>query len=195
MDTGALYRAVGLFACANGVETTSREGVGRLLGDIKVELRFVKGEQRVYLNGYDVSAEIRRPEISMAASNVSAIPAVREFLFELQRNIAASNNVVMDGRDIGTVVLPSAQVKIFLTASPEDRARRRYGELVEKGHSIDYSALLEEVKQRDHNDENRPISPLRQAPDATRVDTTGNTLEQSVQQLIGIVKEKLRYVV
>ncbi|MEM1485935.1 (d)CMP kinase [Oscillospiraceae bacterium PP1C4] len=191
VDTGALYRAIGLFVTSNGVETTSHEEVGKLLPEIQVGLRFVKGEQRVFLNGYDVSTEIRRPDISMAASNVSAIPAVREFLFALQRNITLENNVVMDGRDIGTVVLPHAQIKVFLTADPEERARRRCDELTQKGHMVEYDALLEEVKQRDYNDANRPIAPLKQADDAVRVDTTGNTLEQSVEQLVNLVKEKL----
>lgn len=128
----------------------------------------------------------------MAASNVSAIPAVRQFLFALQQNMAVEHDVVMDGRDIGTLVLPHAQVKIFLTASPEERARRRYDELKARGHEVDYGALLEEVRQRDYNDSHRAIAQLRQADDALLVDTTGNTLEQSVQALTKLVKERLR---
>lgn len=131
-----------------------------------MELRYKNGEQRVFLNGYDVSEEIRRPEVSMAASNVSAIPAVRQFLFALQQNMAVEHDVVMDGRDIGTIVLPGAQVKIFLTASPEEPARRRYDELKAKGHDVDYDALLEEVRQRDYNDSHRAIAQLKQADDA-----------------------------
>lgn len=192
VDTGALYRAVGLFATANGVDTTCAEQVERLLSGVKVELRFVKGEQRVFLNGYDVSEEIRHPEISMAASNVSAVPGVRTFLFATQQNLAVENNVVMDGRDIGTVVLPHAQIKIFLTATAEDRAQRRYLELREKGHKVDYKTLLAEVKRRDENDSNRSIAPLLQAQDAILVDTTGNTLEQSMKQVTAVIKEKLR---
>lgn len=195
VDTGALYRAIGLYAISNGVETTSPQNVERLLNGLRVELRFVKGEQRVFLNGYDVSEEIRRPEMSMAASNVSAIPAVRKFLFALQQNMAAESDLVMDGRDIGTVVLPHAQIKLFLTASPEERARRRYEELLEKGHTVEFNALLEEVKQRDYNDANRAIAPLKQAADAILVDTTGNTLEESVSQLVKIVKERLEHAV
>lgn len=192
VDTGALYRAIGLYVSANGGDTTAKEDVERLLEGARVELRFVEGEQRVFLNGYDVSDDIRRPEMSMAASNVSAIPAVRAFLFALQQNMAAENNVVMDGRDIGTVVLPHAQVKLFLTASPEERARRRYDELIAKGHTVDYDTLLAEVKQRDYNDANRAIAPLKRAEDAALVDTTGNTLEQSVAALLTIVRERLR---
>lgn len=192
VDTGALYRAIGLYANANGVATDDPAGVERLLGGIKVELRYKNGEQRVFLNGYDVSEEIRRPEVSMAASNVSAIPAVRQFLFALQQNMAVEHDVVMDGRDIGTIVLPGAQVKIFLTASPRSGRARRYDELKAKGHDVDYDALLEEVRQRDYNDSHRAIAQLKQADDALLVDTTGNTLEQSVQVLTKLVKERLR---
>ena len=192
VDTGALYRAVALYVTAHGADPKKEEQVEPLLKGVNVEIRFIKEEQRVFLNGYDVSAEIRQPEISMAASDVSAIPAVRAFLFALQQNMAVEHDVVMDGRDIGTVVLPKAQVKIFLTASPEERARRRFEELREKGHHVEYETLLEEVKQRDYNDAHRAIAPLRQASDAVLADTTGNTLEQSIQQLLGIVKERLK---
>ena len=195
VDTGALYRAVGLYATANGIETTDEAGVERLLMSAKVELRHDKrGTQRVYLNGYDVSEEIRRPEISMAASNVSALPAVRQFLFALQQNLAMEHNVVMDGRDIGTVVLPRAQVKIFLTASVEDRARRRFDELTAKGGSVTYEEVLEDIRKRDESDTNRAIAPLKQARDALLVDTTGNTLERSIDILLKLVKEQLAHV-
>ena len=195
VDTGALYRAVGLYATANGIETTDEAGVERLLMSAKVELRHDKsGTQRVYLNGYDVSEEIRRPEISMAASNVSALPAVRQFLFALQQNLAMEHNVVMDGRDIGTVVLPRAQVKIFLTASVEDRARRRFDELTAKGRSVTYEEVLEDIRKRDESDTNRAIAPLKQARDALLVDTTGNTLERSIDILLKLVKEQLAHV-
>ena len=192
VDTGALYRAIGLFATANGANTADAGQVARLLSGVKVELRFVKDEQRVFLNGYDVSEDIRRPEISMAASNVSAIPEVRTFLFALQRNMAQEHNVVMDGREIGTVVLPQAQIKIYLTASPEERAQRRYEELIAKWHQVDYEKLLEEVKLRDHNDMTRPIAPLKQAEDAVRVETDGCTLEEAVSKMMKVVKEKLK---
>ena len=195
VDTGALYRAVGLYATANGIETTDEAGVERLLMSAKVELRHDKRvTQRVYLNGYDVSEEIRRPEISMAASNVSALPAVRQFLFALQQNLAMEHNVVMDGRDIGTVVLPRAQVKIFLTASVEDRARRRFDELTAKGRSVTYEEVLEDIRKRDESDTNRAIAPLKQARDALLVDTTGNTLERSIDILLKLVKEQLAHV-
>lgn len=192
VDTGALYRAIGLYATAHEADMQDEERMACLLKDVKIELRFIKGVQRVFLNGYDVSEEIRHPKISMAASKVSALRVVRTFLFALQQNLAAEHNVVMDGRDIGTVVLPKAQVKLFLTAQAEDRARRRFVELTQKGISADYETVLEEVRQRDKSDENRVISPLCQAEDAILVDTTGNTLEQSIAQLLEIVKEKLK---
>ncbi|MCI8648941.1 MAG: (d)CMP kinase [Anaerotruncus sp.] len=192
VDTGALYRAIGLYATAHEAQLDSPQQVGCLLPDIKLDLRQIEGIQHVFMNGYDVSEEIRQPEISMAASKVSALPEVRQFLFALQQNLAMENNVVMDGRDIGTVVLPAAQVKIFLTATPEERARRRYRELCEKGLQVDYDQLLAEVKQRDHNDATRAIAPLKQAADAVLVDTTEDTLEQAVQRIVQIVKEKLQ---
>ncbi len=192
VDTGALYRAIGLYATAHEAQLDSPQQVGCLLPDIKLDLRQIEGIQHVFMNGYDVSEEIRQPEISMAASKVSALPEVRQFLFALQQNLAMENNVVMDGRDIGTVVLPAAQVKIFLTATPEERARRRYRELCEKGMQVDYDQLLAEVKQRDHNDATRAIAPLKQAADAVLVDTTEDTLEQAVQRIVQIVKEKLQ---
>lgn len=144
VDTGALYRTVGLYALRCGADTTSADEVMPLLDGMSVELKYVNGEQRVLLNGEDVSDVIRTNEISMAASNVSAIPAVREFLLGLQRNIAASTSIVMDGRDIGTVILPQANVKIFMTASAEERAKRRHKELVERGQSISYEEVLNE---------------------------------------------------
>jgi len=191
IDTGALYRAVGLFALRQGVEPDDREDVTGLLGGVDVALRFVNGEQRVVLNGGDVSREIRRPEVSMAASAVSAIPAVREFLFVLQRSIAKSGDCLMDGRDIGTVVLPDASVKIFLTASPEERAGRRYKELREKGLDVEYETVLAELKQRDHNDSTRAAAPLKQAADAVLVDTTGIELPQAVELIKNIILDKI----
>ena len=162
-----------------------------MLKDVTVELKFVRGEQRVFLNGEDVSEEIRLPEMAMAASNVSAIPSVRSFLFELQQDMAKTNNVIMDGRDIGTVVLPHAQIKIFLTASPEDRAQRRFEQLKLSGTPVHYDELLEEIKQRDYNDSHREIAPLRQAEDAILVDTSGNTLEESVALLKSLIQGRL----
>ncbi|MBP5303304.1 MAG: (d)CMP kinase, partial [Clostridia bacterium] len=143
-------------------------------------------------NDEDVSDYIRTPEVSMAASNVSAIPEVRQFLFHTQQAIAEENNVIMDGRDIGTVVLPNAQVKIFLTASAEDRAKRRFDELIEKGMDVKYEDILEDMKKRDFNDSNRDVAPLKPADDAVLIDTSGNTLEESVELLTNTVKEKLQ---
>ena len=190
-DTGALYRAVGVNAMRKGADTKNAEQVGATLGGADVSLRFVDGEQRVFLGEEDVSLAIRTPEASMAASNVSAIPAVREFLFDLQRDIAAKNNCIMDGRDIGTVVLPNAQVKIFLTASAEVRAKRRYDELLAKGMQAEYSQVLEEMIQRDYQDSHRAIAPLKQADDAVLVDTSEMNLEQVLDTLNNIVKENI----
>ena len=188
VDTGALYRAVGYFVVSKGISTTDAEKVCECLKLIDVQLKYVDGQQRVFINDYDVTEHIRTAEISMAASNVSAIPKVREFLFDLQQNIAKTNNVVMDGRDIGTVVLPNADVKIFLTASAEERARRRHKELLEKGQNISFEDVLADVKTRDHNDSTRATAPLKQADDAVLVDTTELDFEQSVEALYNIAK-------
>ncbi len=191
VDTGALYRAVGVYCLRNNIATNDAEGVGAVLDKIVVELKFIDGVQHVYLNGDDVSTEIRLPEASMAASNVSAIPSVRAFLFDLQRDIAAKNNCIMDGRDIGTVVLPNAQVKIFLTADPEERAMRRFKELVEKGSNVTYEEVLEDLKVRDYNDSHREIAPLKPAEDSVIINTTGNTLEESINMITDTIKEKM----
>ncbi len=191
VDTGALYRAVGVYCLRNNITTTDADGVGAVLENITVELKFVDGVQHVYLNGDDVSTEIRLPEASMAASNVSAIPSVRAFLFDLQRDIAAKNNCIMDGRDIGTVVLPNAKVKIFLTADPEERAMRRFIELQEKGSTTTYEEVLADLKVRDYNDSHREIAPLKPAEDSVTVNTTGNTLEESIKLMINTIKEKM----
>ena len=191
VDTGALYRAVGVNALRNGIDTKDRQAVAESLSDISVNLVFENGEQKVLLNGEDVSAEIRTPDASMAASDVSAVPKVRDFLFDLQRSIASNNNCIMDGRDIGTVVLPNAKVKVFLTASPEERAMRRFRELSEKGSTVKYEEVLEDLIKRDYNDSHREVAPLKQANDAVLLDTTGMTLEQSVESLIKIIKEKV----
>ncbi len=191
VDTGALYRAVGVNAMRGGADTKNAEQVAATLSGAKVSLRFVEGEQRVFLGEEDVSVAIRTPEASMAASNVSAIPVVREFLFDLQRDIAKANNCIMDGRDIGTVVLPDAQVKVFLTASAEVRAKRRYDELLAKGMEADYNQVLEEMIQRDYQDSHRAIAPLKQADDAVLVDTSDMNLEQVLAALETIVKEKM----
>lgn len=190
VDTGALYRTVGLAAVKKGFKPSDAQNVVPMLKDIKVELRFVDGEQRVFLDGEDVSAAIRMPEISMAASDVSAIPAVREYLFDLQRDIANKNNCLMDGRDIGTVVLPDAQVKIFLTASAKVRAKRRYDELIEKGVEANFDDVLAELEQRDYQDSHREIAPLKQAEDAVLFDSGELTLQETIDGLAKIIKEK-----
>jgi cytidylate kinase len=169
---------------------SNAEAVESLLRDITPELKYMNGEQRVFLNGEDVSDKIRTPEVSMGASAVSAIPRVRDFLFDLQKKIAAENNVVMDGRDIGTVVLPDADVKIFLTASPEERARR-HKELTEKGQTVAFEEVLEDVNRRDYNDTHRDIAPLKQAEDAVLCDTTDADLQGAVDMLVNIISGKL----
>lgn len=190
IDTGALYRTVGLAASRAGVEPVEGKEVDELLSKIKVELTFNdKGEQVVLLNGEDVSGLIRTPEASMMASKISAVPAVRAFLLDLQRDMAKKNNVIMDGRDIGTVILPDAEVKIFLTATPEARAQRRYKELIEKGMDVKYEDILEDVKTRDYNDSHREIAPLKQADDAILADTTEVDLQGSIDLIIKIIKE------
>lgn len=191
VDTGALYRTVGLNALRLGKDTKSAEQVVPTLEGLEISLRFVDGEQRVFLGDEDVSSAIRQNEVSMAASNVSAIPAVREFLFDLQRDIAKKNNCIMDGRDIGTVVLPDAKIKIYLTASAEARADRRFKELTEKGQEVSYDKILEEIKARDYQDMNRVIAPLKQAEDAVLVDTTELDLEGSVEYMLRTIKERL----
>ena len=191
VDTGALYRAVGLFALRNHAETHDAAAVTALLPQIELSLRFKNGVQKVFLKNEDVSEAIRTPAVSMAASGVSAIPQVREFLFDLQRKIALESNIIMDGRDIGTVVLPNAQLKIFLTASAEDRAQRRFEELQAKSQPADYQQVLDDIRQRDYQDMHRATAPLKQADDAVKIDTTGNTLEQSITLLRGVLREKL----
>lgn len=192
VDTGALYRAIGLSAINNDVDISSINDVVAFLDKTSVELSFVKGEQRVILNGNDVSDYIRTPEVSMMASKISAIPVVREFLLNLQQDMAKTANIIMDGRDIGTVVLPQAQIKIFLTASAECRAKRRYTELKEKGMDVSYDSILKDIETRDYNDSHRDIAPLKPAQDATTIDTSDETLEQSVAKLSSFINCKLK---
>ena len=191
VDTGAIYRACGLFAARRGIARETIAEVIPLLGEISVSLAYQDGAQRIFLNGEDVSGLIRTPEISLYASAVSALPEVRAKLLSLQREIAEKNDVIMDGRDIGTVVLPNADVKIFLTASAEERARRRYLELKEKGADVTYEQTLIEVRERDAKDEGRAIAPLRPAEDAVIVDTTGKDKEESLAMLYGEIKARL----
>ncbi len=191
VDTGALYRSVALSLIKNGLSSDDEIAVAEHLKTINVDLCYVDGEQRVLLDGEDVSAFIRTPEVSMMASTSSALPVVRAFLLELQRKMAVEHNVIMDGRDIATVVLPNATVKIFLTADPEDRAKRRYDELILKDPSITYEEVLRDVIKRDKNDSERAIAPLKPAEDSIIINTTGNTLEQSVELLINTVKNNI----
>ena len=191
IDTGAMYRAIGLAAIRAGVDPDKDiQAVEKLLPDIKVDISHSKSGQLVFLNGEDVSTEIRLPDVSVAASDVSRIPAVRSKLLDLQRSIAEKTDVIMDGRDIGTVVLPDAQLKIFLTASVEERAMRRYRELCEKGIECNFDEVKKDMAYRDKNDSERDIAPLKPADDSIIVDTTGKTLEESVDMLLNIMKER-----
>ncbi|MFV0497741.1 MAG: (d)CMP kinase [Candidatus Fimivivens sp.] len=191
VDTGALYRSIGYYAHHRIADTTDAAQVVPLLPHIDIQMKYVDGMQRMLLNGEDVTEIIRRPEISMAASNVSAIPAVRSFLLDLQRDLAKVNNVVMDGRDIGTVVLPDAKIKFFLTATPQARARRRFLEYQEKGQTADFETVLADIQQRDYNDSHRAAAPLCQAQDAILIDSTDLTLQQTLERMTVTVEERL----
>lgn len=188
VDTGALYRTIALYITENNIPDDEIEAA---LPKADVSLRFIDGTQRVFLGDRDVSGLIRTPEISMAASHTSAIPAVRAYLFGTQQKIAAENNVIMDGRDIGTVVLPNADVKIFLTASAEERANRRYKELAEKPDCPTYQEILDDIIKRDYQDMHRETAPLKQAEDAVLVDTTHLDLEGSANEIIRVITEKI----
>lgn len=191
VDTGALYRTIALSAVRCGA-VGDNEKIITMLNDITVKLGFADdGSQCVYLNGEDVSSLIRTPEISMAASKVSAIPEVRAFLLDLQRDIANENHVIMDGRDIASVVLPNAKPKIFLFASPECRAERRYKELVEKGENVTYEDVLADVNQRDYQDSHREIAPLKPTEESVMADTSELDLQQSIELIIRIIKENM----
>ena len=190
VDTGALYRTVGYAAVTAGISTKDAAALEALLPTIEVDVRYENGVQCVYLNGENLGDKIRRPEISMAASDVSAIPAVRAFLLDTQRDIARRNSVVMDGRDIGTVILPDADVKIFMVASAEARARRRTKELAEKGMPAVYEDVLCEMRERDAQDSGRAIAPAIPAPDAVHLDNSGMTIEETVNAVIDIIEKK-----
>ncbi len=192
-DTGALYRSIALNAINSGTNTDNEAEINELLSNTKVEIKFIDGEQRVFLNSQDVSDKIRTTEVSMMASKVSAIAAVRDFLLELQRGLARENNVIMDGRDIGTVVLPQAQVKIFLTASAQCRAKRRYKDYLAAGNTQEsYEQILADIQQRDYNDSHRAVAPLKPAEDSVIVDTSDDTLEQSVEKITAVVNSKIK---
>lgn len=189
VDTGALYRAIAFFMQERKLNDEAE--IVTALGDVEVNLKFVDGVQRVFLCGEDVTEKIRTPQISMMASKISAIPEVREFLLHLQRDLAQKNNVLMDGRDIGTVILPNADVKIFLTASPEARAQRRHKELLGKGLESRYEEVLADILKRDRDDSTRAVAPLKRAEDAILVDTSDCNLEESIELVLRIVKENL----
>ena len=192
VDTGAIYRTVALRAREAGADPSDPKQVAPLLEDLDLRMDYGgDGVQRMYLSGRDVTETIRENEISALASQVAALPAVREFLLDFQRKQAREHNVVMDGRDIGTVVLPRAGVKIFLTAAPEARARRRTAELLQRGQDADFDETLREIRQRDEQDENRPVAPLRQAEDAALLDTTNLDLKGSLEALLTLVRERL----
>lgn len=191
VDTGALYRTVGLYMYRNHIDPQNAPDVIGALSSIRVRVAYEQGTQHVYLNDEDVSEAIREHEISRYASLVSAVPEVRAFLLDLQRDIAKENSVVMDGRDIGTVIFPDAQVKIFLVANDETRAMRRCRELKEKGQTVAYETVLHDIRERDAQDRNREIAPAVAAPDAVVLDNSGMDLEQCTQAALAIIKEKI----
>ena len=191
VDTGAIYRTIGYYAWANRLDPHDGAALAAVLPDLRIEMRYGEdGLQHMLLNGEDVTAQIRLPEISMYASAVSAHPEVRAYLLEMQRELARTNNVIMDGRDIGTVVLPDAQVKVFLTASPEARARRRMLELEQRGTPQPFEQILTDIQERDWNDSHRAAAPLRQAEDAVLLDTTELTFQESEAALLHIIRER-----
>lgn len=190
VDTGALYRTVGYFVRQKNADPKDAEAVGALLPEISIEIRYEDGAQHVYLNGEDLGDRIRTPEMSMYASAVSAIPAVRAFLLDTQRDIARKNNVVMDGRDIGTVILPDADVKIFMFASNEARAKRRYKELIAKGEDVKYDDVLREMIERDNNDRSRDVAPAVPAEDAIMMDNSDMSVDENVDAVIDLIKSK-----
>lgn len=191
VDTGAMFRTIGLYALRAGKDPKDNEAVNALLPEISLKFAFIEGEQHIYLNGEDVSTAIRTEEVGMAASAVGANPEVRAFLLEMQRDMAKTQDVLMDGRDIGTVVLPDATVKIFLTASPEARATRRWKEYQQKGVEVSYEEVLADVRQRDYQDTHRAAAPLRQADDAQLLDTSEMNFEQSLETMKKMIVEKV----
>lgn len=191
VDTGAIYRTIGLASKTHGVSLDDKAAVIAMLPELKIDLKYnAAGEQHMYLDGKDVSRDIRLPEVSMLASKVSAIPEVRAFLVDMQRDMAKRYDVIMDGRDIGTVILPDADLKIFLTADVSDRAHRRYEELCAKGIEKPFEEVLAEMKQRDEQDTARAAAPLKAADDAVMLDTSGNTLEESVAEVCRLIADK-----
>ena len=191
VDTGAIYRTIALYLLEKGIDPHDPQAAEAALPGIEVSLSHTEGGQRMFLNGEDVTARIRTEAVSMATSAAAAIPAVRAHLLGIQRGLAEKNNVLMDGRDIGTVVLPNAQLKVFLTASPEERARRRAAQLEQAGERADYEEILKEIKARDHQDSTRDIAPLKPAPDAVLLDTSGLSFAESVEALVGLARGRM----
>ena len=191
VDTGAIYLTVGVFAKRNGIDPHDEQALGARLCDVDINIKWIDGTQHVFLSGEDVSEEIRTPEMSMYASAVSALGKVRAFLLEMQREFARNNNVIMDGRDIGTVVLPNADVKIFMYATARARAERRYKELLQKGKSVTYDEVLSDMIERDKNDSERALAPCKPAEDAVMLDNSEIPLEQNVEKVLEIINEKI----
>lgn len=191
VDTGALYRAVAWYVVDRGIDPQDSPAVIAALPGLQLDLRYIDGVQRVFVGERDVSDFIRTPEMSMGSSAVSALPEVRDFLMETQRSLARRNDVIMDGRDIGTVVLPDAQVKVYLTASAQVRARRRHTELAQKGEQMTYEQILADIEQRDYNDSHRAVAPLKRADDAHLLDTGEMDIQQSVAALVALIKNSL----
>ena len=192
LDTGALYRGIGCYFIDRKIDYNNEIIVNENINNIKIDVRFENGVQNIYICSVNVTDKIRTEEVSKAASKVSSMKNVRAFLLDLQKNMATKNNVIMDGRDIGTVVLPNADVKIFLTASPIERAKRRHEELIRNGNKISYEEVLKSINERDFNDSNREIAPLKPADDAVLVDTTNYGFNQVVDGLLKIIEEKIR---
>ncbi len=191
LDTGAIYRTVAWHVTMLGIGPKDTDHVPILLDDANIQIDFREDGQHMILNGKDITGELRTPEITACASQVAAQPAVRDFLLDLQRELAKRHNIIMDGRDIGTVVLPNASLKIFLTATPEKRAQRRYAEYLEKGQKITYEEVLADQRQRDYDDSHRKLAPLKQAKDAVLVDTTELGLQASIDRVISLIQERL----
>ncbi len=193
IDTGAMYRAVALYAIQNAIDTKNADGaLEACLDDVDIDIIYKNQNQHVILNGIDVTDRIRTPQMSIGASDVSAVNAVRIKLVEIQRNLAKRTNVIMDGRDIGTNVLPNADIKIFLTASVDDRANRRYSEMLEKGIESNFEDVKKDIEYRDKNDSTRTFAPLKQAEDAVLIDTSGNSLDESINVIRDFINKKIK---
>ena len=192
LDTGAMYRSVAYYVLEHGADVNDERAVEALLPGIEMDIRYENGMQQIYVSGKNVTPYLREPHMSKAASDVSALPCVRYKMVELQREFAASHDVVLDGRDIGTFVLPDANCKFFMTASPEERAKRRFKELTEKGSVCTFEEVLADINKRDYNDSHRAVAPLKQAEDAVRIDTTDMSIEQVTECVERIVKEKTK---